>query len=99
VLFLFDQVRNYMEARRHREGDNKILIIGSDTLESYKAIEKIKNGFSFKTEFATHNEIRDIDITEYFIVVAVGSFQKDVLQNIFERVRFSDNTRFYHISE
>ena len=99
VLFLFDQVRNYMEARRHREGDNKILIIGSDTLESYKAIEKIKNGFSFKTEFATYNEIRDIDITEYFIVVAVGSFQKDVLQNIFERVRFSDNTRFYHISE
>lgn len=99
VLFLFDQVRNYMEARRHREGDNKILIVGSDTLESYKAIEKIKNGFSFKTEFASHNEIRDIDITEYFIVVAVGSFQKEVLQSIFERVRFSDNTRFYHISE
>jgi len=45
VLFLFDQVWNLMEARRHREGDNKILIVGSDTLESYKAIEKIKNGF------------------------------------------------------
>ncbi len=99
VLFLFDQVRNYMEARRHREGNNKILIVGSNTLESYKAIEKIKNWFSFKTEFATHNEINDIDITEYFIVVAVGSFEKDVLQNMFERVRFSDNTRFYHISE
>ena len=99
VLFLFDQVRNYMEAKRHREGDNKILIVGSDTLESYKAIEKIKNGFSFKTEFASHDEIKDIDITEYFIVVAVGSFQKEVLQSIFERVRFSDNTRFYHISE
>ena len=99
VLFLFDQVRNYMEAKRHREGDNKILIVGSDTLESYKAIEKIKSWFSFKTEFASHDEIKDIDITEYFIVVAVGSFQKEVLQSIFERVRFSDNTRFYHISE
>jgi hypothetical protein len=88
-----------MEAKRHRESNNKILIVGSDTLESYKAIEKIKNGFSFKTEFATYNEIRDIDIAEYFIVVAVGSFEKDILQEIFEKIRFSDNTRFYHISE
>jgi len=96
---LFDQIRNYLEARRHREGNNKILIIGSDTLESYKAIEKIKNGFSFKTEFITHKDIKDIKITEYFIVVAVGSFEKEVLQNVFEKVRFSDNTRFYHISE
>lgn len=99
VLFLFDQVWNYLEAKKHKEGNNKILIIGSDTLESYKAIEKIKNGFSFRTEFATHNEINDIDITEYFIIVAVGSFEKVVLQDIFEKVRFSDNTRFYHISE
>lgn len=75
------------------------MIIGSNTLESYKAIEKIKNGFSFKTEFITHKEIDDIDITKYFIVVAVGSFEKETLQNIFEKVRFSDNTRFYHISE
>jgi hypothetical protein len=96
---LFDQVWNYLEAKKHKEGNNKILIIGSDTLESYKAIEKIKNGFSFRTEFATHNEINDINITEYFIIVAVGSFEKVVLQDIFEKVRFSDNTRFYHISE
>lgn len=99
ALFLFDQIRNYLEAKRHREWDNKILIVWSDTLESYKAIEKIKNGFSFKTEFATYNEIKDINIGEYFIVVAVGSFEKEILQNIFEKVRFSDNTRFYHISE
>lgn len=99
LLFLIDQIRNYLEAKRHREGNNKILIIGNDTLESYKAIEKIKNGFSFKTEFATHTEIQDIDIAQYFIVVAVGGFEKEVLQGIFERVRFVDNTRFYHISE
>ena len=98
-LFLFDQIRNYLEARRHRDGDNKILIVWSDTLESYKAIEKIKNWFSFKTEFITHKEIKDINIATYFIVVAVGSFEKEVLQELFEKVRFSDNTRFYHISE
>jgi lipopolysaccharide/colanic/teichoic acid biosynthesis glycosyltransferase len=98
-LFLFDQIRNYLEARRHREWENKILIIWSDTLESYKAIEKIKNGFSFKTEFITHKDIKDINIGGYFIVVAVGSFEKEILQDVFEKVRFSDNTRFYHISE
>jgi lipopolysaccharide/colanic/teichoic acid biosynthesis glycosyltransferase len=98
-LFLFDQIRNYLEAKRHREWDNKILIIWSDTLESYKAIEKIKNGFSFKTEFITHKDIKDINIGGYFIVVAVGSFEKEILQDVFEKVRFSDNTRFYHISE
>lgn len=98
-IFLFDQIRNYLEARRHREGNNKILIIWSDTLESYKAIEKIKNWFSFKTEFATHDETKDMDISQYFIVIAVGNFAKEILQNIFERVRFVDDTRFYHISE
>ncbi len=98
-LFLFDQIRNYLEAKKHREGNNKILIIGSDTLESYKAIEKIKNGFSFKTEFVTDTEACDIDIEKYFIVIAVGSFEKNRLQKIFEKIRFADNTRFYHISE
>lgn len=98
-IFFFDQIRNYLEAKKHRNGNNKILIIWSDTLESYKAIEKIKSWFSFKTEFATQGEIQDIDITKYFIIVAAGSFEKEMLQNIFERVRFVDNTRFYHISE
>jgi len=98
-LFLFDQIRNYLETKRHKEGNNKILIVGSDTLESYKAIEKIKKGFSFKTEFVTHTEVHEIEIHQYFIVIAVGSFEKNSLQNIFEKVRFSDNTRFYHISE
>jgi hypothetical protein len=100
ILFFFDQARNYLEAKKHREGESKILIIGSDTLESYKAIEKIKNGFSFKTEFVGLVDLgkMDIDMKNYLMVVAVGSFEKKALQNIFEKIRFSD-TRFYHISE
>lgn len=98
ALFFFDQVWNYIEAKQHREGGNKILIVGSDTLESYKAIEKIKNGFSFPTEYVSINELGDTDLNEYFIVVAVGSFPKKDLQGMFEKIRFS-HTRFYHISE
>lgn len=98
ALFFFDQIRNYMESRSHRQGHNKILIIGSDTLESYKAIEKIKQGFSFKTEYVPIQELWDTRLETYFIVVAVGSFNKPTLQSIFEKVRFAQ-TRFYHISE
>jgi FlaA1/EpsC-like NDP-sugar epimerase len=42
VLFFFDQLWNYMESRKHKNSSNRIIIIGSDTLESYKAIEKVK---------------------------------------------------------
>lgn len=98
IVFFFDQVWNYMESRRHRESGNKILIVGSDTLESYKAIEKIKSGFSFQTEYVSINELWDTDLNKYFIVVAVGSFPKKDLQNMFEKIRYS-HTRFYHISE
>lgn len=98
ALFFFDQIWNYVESRKHRESGNKILIVGSDTLESYKAIEKIKNGFSFQTEYVSISEIGDTNLNNYFIVVAVGSFPKKDLQNMFEKIRFS-HTRFYHISE
>ncbi len=98
VLFFFDQIRNYLESRIDRNSDKKIMIIGSDTLSSYKAIEEIKNGFSFKTEFVSGKEMKDIDLHKYIMVIAVGSFDKECLQDIFEKTRFS-STRFYHISE
>lgn len=97
-LFFFDQIRNYGESRIHKRSDRKIIIIWSDTLESYKAIEHIKNGFSFKTEFIRVKDIQDVSLENYFMVVAVGSFKKELLQQIFEKTRFS-YTRFYHISE
>ena len=86
LLFFFDQLRNLTENKNHEE------------IESYKAIEKIKNGFSFKTEYIGLAECNDIDLKTYFMVIAVGSFEKKELQYLFEQIRFS-NTRFYHISE
>jgi lipopolysaccharide/colanic/teichoic acid biosynthesis glycosyltransferase len=97
-LFFFDQIRNYIESRIHKRSDHKIIIVWSDTLESYKAIEHIKNGFSFKTEFIRVRDLPDVELEKYFMVVAVGSFEKELLQHIFEKTRFS-YTRFYHISE
>ena len=74
------------------------MIIWSDTLHSYKAIQEVKNGFPSRTEFLRVNELEWINLTEYEIVVAVGNFHKDILQSLFEKIRFS-YTRFYHISE
>ncbi|HKL43986.1 MAG TPA: exopolysaccharide biosynthesis polyprenyl glycosylphosphotransferase [Candidatus Absconditabacterales bacterium] len=98
VIFLFDQIRNKIESIKHRNGKNKILIIGDNSPRSYEAIEKIKEGFSFKTEFIQLKDIGDIKVTDYFIIVAVGIFPKELLQDTFEKIRFS-TTRFYHISE
>ena len=97
-ILIFDQLRNYMESRKHKKSWNKILIIWSDTMDSYLAIEKIKKWFSFPSEFAKADEIDDIDLTKYFVVVAAGTFEKAKLQEIFEKIRFV-NTRFYHIWE
>lgn len=97
-LFFFDQIRNFIEAKIDQNSDKRIMIIGSDTLESYKAIEQIKNGFSYKTEFVRVKEMADVPLHEYVMVVAVGSFDKECLQDIFEKTRYS-STRFYHISE
>lgn len=98
ALLLFDQLRNHIESRKHKKSWNKILIIWSDTMDSYLAIEKIKKWFSFPSEFAKIDEIEDIDLGKYFIIVAAGTFEKSKLQEIFEKVRFI-NTRFYHIWE
>lgn len=98
VIFFFDQIWNYLETKYINKENNKIIIIWSDMLESYKAIENIKNGFSCKTEFIRINEIKDIEFEHYMMVIAVGSFEKKVLQDIFEKTRFS-YARFYHISE
>lgn len=98
VLFFFDQLRNLLEARHQKYFDEKVIIIWSDTLESHKAIQHIRNGFPYKTEFARSKEADDINREEYSMVVAVWSFEKKFLQNIFEKTRFS-YARFYHISE
>lgn len=97
-LFFFDQIRNYIESRIHKKSDYKIIIVWSDTLESYKAIEHIKNGFAYKTEFVRVKDLAGINLSDYFMVVAVWSFEKELLQHIFEETRFT-STRFYHISE
>jgi len=97
-LFFFDQIRNYIESINQKKSDHKIIIVWSNTLESYKAIEHIKNWFSFKTEFVRVKDLPDVDLEKYFMVVAVWSFEKELLQHMFEKTRFS-NTRFYHISE
>ncbi len=98
VLFFFDQIRNYIESKFHQKSDRKIIIVWSDTLWSYKAIEHIKNGFAYKTEFIRVKDLPDIDLANYFMVVAVWSFEKELLQDVFEKTRFT-YTRFYHISE
>ncbi|MCK9466947.1 MAG: exopolysaccharide biosynthesis polyprenyl glycosylphosphotransferase [Candidatus Absconditabacterales bacterium] len=98
LLFLFDQIWNKLESIKHKNGKHKILIIGDNSPKSYEAVSQIKEGFSFKSEFIQLADLKDIKLEDYFIIIAVGIFSQEVIQNIFEEIRFS-TTRFYHISE
>ncbi len=98
AIFFFDQIRNRLESIKHKNWKNKILIIWDNSNKSYDALQTIKNWFAFKTEFIQSNDLKDINIPDYFIIVAVWIFEKGLLQEIFEQIRFS-TTRFYHISE
>lgn len=97
-LFLFDQIRNKLEAFLHKNWDNKILIIWDNSPDNYEIVQNIQDWFSFKTEYIQLEDINDVKLSDYFIVIAAWVFQKQDLQNILEEIRYS-NTRFYHISE
>ena len=98
IIFFFDQIWNKMESKKHKNGEHKILIIWDNSSKSYDAINKIKEWFSFKSEFIQLDDLNEINIKKYFIIIAVWIFPKEKLQEIFEKIRFS-TTRFYHISE
>ncbi len=98
ILFFFDQIRNRLESIKHKNWEHKILIIWDNSPKSYDAINKIKEWFSFKSEFIQLDDLNEINIKKYFIIVAVWIFPKETIQEIFEKIRFS-TTRFYHISE
>ncbi len=97
-IFFFDQIRNFLEARKHRNSEFKILIVANNIQNSYEAIEKIKKWFSFKSELIEIKDIESIQFDKYIMVIAVWNFETSILQNLFEKIRLSD-IRFFHISE
>jgi len=98
VIFFFDQIRNYIEAKKLRNAKQKILIVTNDITNSYEAVQKVKKAFAFKSELIQIEEIDDINVAKYHILIAVGNFEKKILQDMFEKIRLSE-TRFFHISE
>ncbi len=98
VLFFFDQAWRALEYQQQKKSWRKILIISSETIDTYEVLKTIKANFSLKTEFITPDEAEETDFSQYEMCVVVWTFKKDQLQAIFEKTRFHD-TRFFHISE
>jgi hypothetical protein len=97
-LFLFDQIWYASEYHIQKKMGKKILIVSNNMIDSGEVITKIKQNFSFPTEFVEWKDIETTDFSAYFITVALGNFDKELLQILFEKIRFYD-TRFFHISE
>lgn len=95
---LFDGQRRKWEYKLQIKSGKKILIISNETEDSYTVLQNIKKSFSLPTEFIHPKEIDELSISNYEILIVVGNFSKEVLQELFEKVRFF-GIRFFHISE
>ena len=98
VLFFFDQIRYRLDFKLQKKKWNKVLIISDNLNKSSELLDKLKWNFSFPTEAIVSDDVDSVDLSKYSIAVVVGNVKQEVLQNIFEKIRFYD-TRFFHVSE
>ena len=98
VLFLFDQFWYRLDFKLQKRNWSKVLIISNNLNKSSELLDKLKWNFSFPTEAIISDDVDSVNMSEYVIVVVVGNVKQEILQKIFEKVRFYD-TRFFHVSE
>ncbi len=98
MLFLFDQIRYRLDFKLQKKKWNKVLIISDNLNKSSELLDKLKWNFSFPTEAIVSEDVDSVDLSEYSIAVVVWNVKQEVLQKIFEKIRFYD-TRFFHVSE
>ena len=98
VLFLFDQIWYRLDFKLQKKNWNKVLIISDNLDKSSELLDKLKWNFAFPTESIVSDDVDNVDLSEYSIAVVVGNVKQEILQKIFEKIRFYD-TRFFHVSE
>ena len=98
VLFLFDQIWYRLDFKLQKKKWNKVLIISDNLNKSSELLDKLKWNFSFPTEAIVSEDVDWVDLSQYSIAVVVWNVKQEILQKIFEKVRFYD-TRFFHVSE
>ena len=98
ILFLFDQIWYRLDFKLQKRKWNKILIISDNLNKSSELLDKLKWNFSFPTEAIVSEDVDSVDLSEYSIAVVVWNVKQEILQKIFEKIRFYD-TRFFHVSE
>ena len=98
ILFLFDQLRYFVDFRLQKKNGKKILIISDNLNNSSTLLDKLKWNFSLPTEAILSEDMDSVDFADYSMAVVVWNLKQEVLQKIFEKVRFYD-TRFFHVSE
>ena len=98
VLFLFDQIWYRLDFKLQKKNWNKVLIISNNLNDSSALLSKLKWNFSLPTEAIVSEDVDSVDLSDYSIAVVVGNVKQEILQKIFEKIRFYD-TRFFHVSE
>jgi len=98
VLFFFDQIWYRLDYKLQKKWWKKVLIISDNLNKSSELLDKLKWNFSFPTEAIVSDDVDWVDFENYSMAVVVWNVKQEILQKIFEKVRFYD-TRFFHVSE
>lgn len=98
ILFFFDQIWYRLDYKLQKKKWNKVLIISDNLNKSSELLDKLKWNFSFPTEAIVSDDVDSVNLSEYSIAVVVWNVKQEILQKIFEKIRFYD-TRFFHVSE
>lgn len=101
IFVLFDSLWFFLEKKYYQKNKRKALVI-STNIENHQSIidELIQNSHYDITVVNSNDDHANntIQRKEYASIFIVGDVGKERLQNIFDKIRFSD-TRFYHFSE
>lgn len=101
IFVLFDSLWFFLEKKYYQKNKRKALVI-STNIESHQSIidELIQNShYDITVVNSNDNHANNaVHRKEYASIFIVGDVGKERLQNIFDKIRFSD-TRFYHFSE
>ena len=98
LLFLFDQIWYFVDFRLQKRNGKKVLIISDNLNNSSALLDKLKWNFAFPTEAILSEDVDAVNMEEYSVAVVVWNVKQEILQKIFEKIRFYD-TRFFHVSE
>ncbi len=99
LCVLFDSIWYYLEKRWYKKNTKQDLIISTNITNHHNIITQITEySHANITVIEPQDIIYDENLQHYASIYIIGDVGKQVLQDVFDQIRFA-STRFFHFSE